>query len=157
MASYSIPPFGHNRYRPEIGGCAPLGEGGARSPSNTMWPGSRPTCTPSFIVIHRTVWPQYTNVTDRTNRQTERQRSDSTGRTALQTVAQKTRQTRDCNMSTEDILTGAVVDTECSVAELCVRVWNVFIVDIDCLWWTERLAMTFILKHLARLRHKLGP
>jgi len=40
---------------------------------------------PSFILIHPTVWPQYTNVTD----STERQRSDSIGRTVLQTVAQK--------------------------------------------------------------------
>jgi len=42
---------------------------------------------PSFILIHPTIWPQYTNVTDRT-RQTG-QRSDSIGRTVLQTVAQK--------------------------------------------------------------------
>jgi len=46
---------------------------------------------PSFILIHRTVWPQYTNIeTDRqTDRQTDRrtgQRSDSTERTVLQTV-----------------------------------------------------------------------
>jgi len=39
---------------------------------------------PSFISIHPTVWSQYTNVTDRTG-----QRSDSIGRTVLQTVAQK--------------------------------------------------------------------
>ena len=39
---------------------------------------------PSFILIRQTVWPQYTNVTDRTE-----QRSDSIGRTVLQTVAQK--------------------------------------------------------------------
>ena len=26
---------------------------------------------PSFIFIHPTVWPQYTNVSDRTNRQTD--------------------------------------------------------------------------------------
>ena len=38
---------------------------------------------PSFILIHPTVWPQYTNVIDR-------QRTDSIGRTVLQTVAQKT-------------------------------------------------------------------
>jgi len=63
--------------------------GGAGSPSNTMWPGPRPITTPSFILIHPTVWPQYTNVRDRTNRQTDRERSDSTGRTGLQTVAQK--------------------------------------------------------------------
>ena len=33
-----------------------------------MWPGTRPTCTPRFILIHLTVWPQYTNVADRTDR-----------------------------------------------------------------------------------------
>jgi len=31
-----------------------------------MWPGPRPTCVPSFILIRPTVWPQYTNVTVRT-------------------------------------------------------------------------------------------
>jgi len=55
-------------------GLCPLGEG-SWVPSNTMWPGPRPTCTPSFILIRQTVWPQhaYTNVTDRQ----DRQRSDS--------------------------------------------------------------------------------
>jgi len=72
-------------------GHAPLGE--AESPSNTMWPGPRPACTTSFILIHPIVWPQYTNIADIQNRQTGRdrhdiQRSDSTGRTVLQTVAQ---------------------------------------------------------------------
>ena len=54
----------------------PLGEGGgAGSPSNTMWPGPRPTCVPSFILIRPTVWRQYTNVTDRTGQdRTDRQR-----------------------------------------------------------------------------------
>jgi len=52
--------------------------GGAGSPSNTMWPGPRPTCMPSLILIHPTIWPKYTNVThrqrgqDRTNRTTVR-------------------------------------------------------------------------------------
>jgi len=41
-----------------------LGGGGAGSPSNTMWPGSRHTTIPSGILIHPTVWPQYT-VTDK--------------------------------------------------------------------------------------------
>jgi len=53
-----------------------------------MWPGLRPICKPSFILIHPTIWPQYTNVTDRTG-QTDKQQSDSIGRTILQTVAQK--------------------------------------------------------------------
>jgi len=41
-----------------------------------------------WSIVHPTVWPQCTNVTDRTDRQTARQRSDSIGRTVLQTVAQ---------------------------------------------------------------------
>ena len=51
-------------------GCAPLGTG-SWVPSTTMWPGPRPTCVPSFILVYPTVYPQYINVTDRqTNRQT---------------------------------------------------------------------------------------
>ena len=42
----------------------------------------------SFILIHPTIWPQSTNVTDRTDRQIG-QRSEGIGRTVLQTVAQK--------------------------------------------------------------------
>jgi len=49
-------------------GCVPLGRG-AGSPSNTMRPGPRHTFTPSFILIHPTVWPQYTNVINTTDRQ----------------------------------------------------------------------------------------
>jgi len=69
MASWSIQPFGHNRHGPKIGGYAPLG--GAGSPSNTIWPMPRPTYIPRFIFIHLTVWPQYTNVTDRPDSQTD--------------------------------------------------------------------------------------
>jgi len=46
-------------------------------------------------VIRQTVWPQYTNVKDRQTDGTDiqdRQRSDSIGRTVLQTVAQKIKQ-----------------------------------------------------------------
>jgi len=50
---------------PKIGGSVLLFWGGAGSPSNTMLP--RPTSVPRFIFIHPAVWPQYTNVTDRTN------------------------------------------------------------------------------------------
>jgi len=46
-------------------GAVPLWRGRAGSSSNAMWPGPRPTCEPSFILIRPTVWPQYTNVTDR--------------------------------------------------------------------------------------------
>jgi len=71
-------------------GAVHLGGGGAGSPSNTMWPGPRPTCMPRFILIliPPTVWPQYTNVTDRQDR-TDRLWSDSIGRTVLQTVVLK--------------------------------------------------------------------
>jgi len=41
--------------------------GAAGSLSNTMLPGPRPTSVPSGILIHLTVWPQYTDVTDRQN------------------------------------------------------------------------------------------
>ena len=63
----------------------PLWGGDAGSPSETMWPGPRPTCMLSSILIRPTVLPQCTNVTDRQ----DRQRSDSIGQTVLQTVAQK--------------------------------------------------------------------
>jgi len=78
-------------------GCVSLWGGGAGSPSNTMWPGPRPTCMPSFILIRPTVSPQCTNVTDRQTGQ-DRQRSDTIGRTVLQTVAKKTKlkPTVDC-------------------------------------------------------------
>jgi len=42
-------------------------QGAAGSSSNTMWPGPRLTSIPSGILIHPTVWPQYTNVTRQTN------------------------------------------------------------------------------------------
>jgi len=76
----------------KLRGAVPL-LGGAGSPSNTMWPGMRPTAMPGFILIHPTVWPQYTNGTDRQDRteSTDKtgQRSNSLGRTVLQTVAPK--------------------------------------------------------------------
>jgi len=51
------PPFGHNRHLPKIVGLCPFGGG---SPSNTMWPGPRPTSTSSGVMIHPAVWPQQT-------------------------------------------------------------------------------------------------
>jgi len=42
---------GYNRHGPKRGGCyAPFAEAG--TPSNTMWPGPRPTSMPSAILIH---------------------------------------------------------------------------------------------------------
>ena len=77
----------HNRHGPTRRGllCPFRGGGGAGSPSNTMWHGHKQTSVPSFILIHPTVCPQYTNVSDRQTGQ----RSDSTGQTVLQTVVQK--------------------------------------------------------------------
>ena len=60
-------------------GAVPFWGRGAGSPSNTMWPGPRPTCMPTFILIRQTVWSQYTNVTDKTERQTG-QLPDSIGK-----------------------------------------------------------------------------
>jgi len=76
---------------PKSGGCPLLCPfcRGAGSPSNIMLPGPRPTSVPSGILIHPTVWPQYTNVTDRqTDRQTG-QRSRSIGRTVTCSGRQK--------------------------------------------------------------------
>ena len=42
---------------------------GSRSLSNTVWPELRFTCMPIFILMRATVWPQYTNVTERQDRQ----------------------------------------------------------------------------------------
>jgi len=64
-------------------GLCPCGGGGAGSPSKTMWPGPRPTTVINGILIHPTVWPQYTKVTDRTGQ------SDSIWQTVSQRVAQK--------------------------------------------------------------------
>jgi len=61
---------------------------GAGSPSSTMSPGLRPTSIPSGILIHAAVWPH------QRHRQTG-QRSDSIGRTVLQTIAQRTTFTKD--------------------------------------------------------------
>ena len=71
-------PFGHNRHGPKIGeGSAPFLGGEAGSPSNTMWPGPSPTCIQNFILIHPTVWPQYTNVTDRRDRRDRTDRQEN--------------------------------------------------------------------------------
>ena len=49
---------GHNRHGPKSGGCyAPFAEAGI--PSNTMWPGPRPTSMPSAILIHPAVKAVY--------------------------------------------------------------------------------------------------
>jgi len=66
------------RHEPKSGGLLCPHLGGAGSPCATMWPGPRPS-TPSGILIHPTIWPQYTNVTDR-------QWSDRIGRTVLQSA-----------------------------------------------------------------------
>jgi len=48
----------------------PGGQEGAGFRSNTMSSGPKPTFVPSGILIHVTVWPQYTNVTYTQDRQT---------------------------------------------------------------------------------------
>jgi len=69
---------GHNTHGLKRGGLdVPLSRGKSWVPSNTMWPGTRPTRMPSFILIRPTVWPQYINVTDRQDR------TDRTDRTTV--------------------------------------------------------------------------
>ena len=55
------------------GAAVPLSVGGAGSRSNIMRPGPRPTSIPSGILIYPSVCPQYTNVTDRQDRERDRQ------------------------------------------------------------------------------------
>jgi len=71
----------------KLGDCAPLDEG-ELNPHLTQCGQGRGLCTPSFILIRPTVHERYRQ-TGQTDRQTDRQRSDSIGRTVLQTVAQK--------------------------------------------------------------------
>ena len=52
-------PFGHNRHRPKMGGCAPFWWKSS-IPSNTKSLGPRTTSVSSGILIHPTVWPQRT-------------------------------------------------------------------------------------------------
>jgi len=59
-----------------MGAQLPFGGKGAGSSFETLWPGTRPTCMPSFKFIHPTVWPQYTNVRDRRDKQRDRQRDN---------------------------------------------------------------------------------
>jgi len=53
----------------ELRAAVPLSVGRAGSPSNTVSPEPRPTSVPRGILIHPAVWPQYTNVTDKQDRQ----------------------------------------------------------------------------------------
>ena len=52
----------------KVGDCCALFRGGGWFPSNTMSTDPRPNPVSNGILIHLTVWPQYTNVTDRTER-----------------------------------------------------------------------------------------
>jgi len=53
----------HNRHRPRIWGAAVPVSRRAGTPSNTMWPGPRPTTIPSAILVHPVLghnghWPK---------------------------------------------------------------------------------------------------
>jgi len=82
---WSIQPFGHNRYGQKWE-CVPL-LGGAVSPSNKMWPG--PRFTSIYQTASESIQPFSHNTPTSQTGQTDRQRSDSIGRTVLQTVAHK--------------------------------------------------------------------
>jgi len=79
----------HNRHGPKSGtGCCSPFRRGAESPSNTMSPGPRPTSVPSGILSHQPFGHNTPTLQTQTDRQTDRQGSDSIGRIVLQTVAQ---------------------------------------------------------------------
>jgi len=83
LASWSIQPFAHNRYGPQIGGFAPFWGRGGGSPSNAVWPGPRPTY---MLSLSWSIQPFGHNTA---TSQTDKQRFDSIGRTVSQTVAHK--------------------------------------------------------------------
>jgi len=58
-SSWDGRPFDQNRRAENWGLCTFWG-GGARSPSNTMWPSPKPTFIPSGILIHPAIRPQQT-------------------------------------------------------------------------------------------------
>jgi len=93
----------------------PRSVGEAGSPSNTMSRGPRPTSAPSGILIHPAVWPQYTNITDRTDTQ-DRKRSYSIRRTVLQTVAQKRDFSEERNNVPATSCPLKVISTSCGTA-----------------------------------------
>ena len=85
-----MPLFGRNRYGPKIGlGCAPLGEG-ELGPHLTQCGQGRGYLHAKFHLdpSNRLATVHERQRQDRTDRQ-DRQRTDSIGRTVLQTVAQK--------------------------------------------------------------------
>jgi len=91
VASLSMQPFGHNRHGPKIGGSAPFLGKGAGFPSNTMWHGqglhhARFHLDPSNRLA--TIRQRH-----RQDRETDRQRYGSIGRTVLQTIARKLKPT----------------------------------------------------------------
>jgi len=51
----------------KLWGSAPFGVGGTGSPSNSMARAEAYLYAKFHLLIHPTVWPQYTNVTDRTH------------------------------------------------------------------------------------------
>jgi len=94
VASWSMQPFGRNRYGPKIGwGLCPFGEG-ELGPHLTQWGQGRGLYLHAKFHLDpskrlATVYERHRQ--DRQDRQTNRQRSDSIGRTVLQTVAQKSK------------------------------------------------------------------
>ena len=112
--------------------CALLG-GGPGSPSNTTWSGPRPISIPSGILIHPTVWPQYTNVTDRQNRQ----------RSVLQSVAQKR------NITAGDVLSSLrrLLTTQ-TYNDRPTNVWTILdTVHNDAAWIDNEVSQTQALHH----------
>jgi len=89
-SSWDGRPFGYNKYGPKIGGAVPFGEGelGPRL-AQYCWGQGLPPCQFSSWSIQPFGYNTPTSQTDRQwDRQTG-QRTDSIGRTILQTVTQK--------------------------------------------------------------------
>jgi len=98
VASCSIEPFGHHPYGPETGGCVPLGEVNL-GPHLTQCGHGRAYLHAKFHLDPSNTPTLQTGQTgqEKADRQTDRKRSDSIGRTVLQRDAQK----KSCKTATK--------------------------------------------------------
>jgi len=105
---------------------------------------------PSFILIRQTVWPQYTNVTDRQTGQ-DRQRSDSIGRTVLQMGAQKRKpNTTKAHINRSKEMYYNTISTR-KLKPGLVASYDIRPGNGEGLFWFRRfinLSLTYLLRHL---------
>jgi len=142
-----------------------------------MWPGPRPTCTASGIVIHPTVWPQYTNVQADSLRQTDNDtialgNRFTNGRPKSSPVAEKSRDVADylemtlrinrhqklpsCNVTNSTFLHASCLDLERSSALLTRHSRSNLRLCIRNVWQIDAIYfLAYALRKDNPLKHKI--